>query len=309
MRSLDDLTTEQLNPHTADLDILPLEAALLRLNDEDARVPAAVRKLIPQVARAVELAERALRSGGRLVYVGAGTSGRLGCLDASEIPPTYGLEPGRVLAVIAGGDRALRHSIEGAEDIPADGAAAMAAVEIGPRDVVCGIAASGRTPYVLGALAEARRRGAATIGITTNRPSEMAGAVDVLIDPVVGPEPVSGSTRMKSGTAQKLVMNMLTTMTMVRIGKTLGNLMVDLRATNEKLRRRAVRLIRHVTGVEEAEAERLFAASEGDTKLAILMGMTGLDAPAARERLEEAGGVIRRAILTAGVPVVPGAAR
>jgi N-acetylmuramic acid 6-phosphate etherase len=294
--SLDQLATEQPNPRTADLDVLPLEEALQRLNDEDQEVPHAVRAEIPHIAAAVERIERALRAGGRLIYVGAGTSGRLGCLDASEIPPTFGLDAGRVVGIIAGGDGALQRSIEGAEDSPAGGAADMEALEVGPNDVVCGIAASGRTPYVLGALGEARRRGAATVGLTTNRPSEMEGRVDVLIAPVVGPEPVSGSTRMKSGTAQKLVLNMLTTMAMIRIGKTYGNLMVDLRATNEKLVRRAKRLIRQVVECDEEEAARLFEASGGETKLAIMIGLTGLDAAAARARLEAAGGVLRKAL-------------
>jgi N-acetylmuramic acid 6-phosphate etherase len=294
--SLDHLTTEQPNPHTADIDTLPLEEALLRLNDEDQRVPPAVRQVIPQIARAVELAEQAMRRGGRLIYVGAGTSGRLGCLDASEIPPTYGMDYDRVLGLIAGGEPALRRSVEGAEDDTADGAAVMGSVEVSPLDVVCGIAASGRTPWVLAALDEARRRGARTIGVTTNDGSEMAAHVDVLIAPVVGPEPVSGSTRMKSGTAQKLVLNMLTTMTMVRIGKTYGNLMVDLRPLNEKLVHRARRLIQELVGVEEEAAAALFEHSGGDPKLAILMGLTGLSADAARARLEAAGGVLRKAL-------------
>ena len=294
--SLDQLTTEQTNPNTANLDELPLEEALLRLNEEDAGVPEAVRAVIPAIARAVELVERAMRAGGRLIYVGAGTSGRLGCLDASEIPPTFGMAWDRVLGVIAGGDTALRRSIEGAEDNPAEGAAKMAELEVGPNDVVCGIAASGRTPYVVGALEEGRRRGAATVGVVTNNPCEMEAVVDVLIAPVVGPEPVSGSTRMKSGTAQKLVLNMLTTMAMVRIGKTYGNLMVDLRATNEKLIHRAIRLIRTVTEVGEPEARRLFEASSGDTKLAIMMGLSGLNAADARARLDAAGGVLRKAL-------------
>ena len=296
MLSLDQLTTEQLNPHTADIDMLPIQEALRLLNDEDQQVPLAVREEIPAIARAVELAEAAMRAGGRLIYVGAGTSGRLGCLDASEIPPTYGMEFGRVEAVIAGGEAALRRSIEGAEDHPEVGAGKMAEIGVDGRDVVCGIAASGRTPYVIGALQEARRRGAATVGITTNRPCEMGEYVDVLIAPVVGPEPVSGSTRMKSGTAQKLVLNMLTTMTMVRIGKTYGNLMVDLRATNEKLVHRARRLIQQVVGTDDATAGRLFEQSGGDTKLAILMGLTGLDAEGARRQLASAGGVLRKAM-------------
>lgn len=293
---LDQLTTEQLNPRTADIDLIPIEDALYLLNDEDLQVPLAVRAEIPHVARAVELAEAAMRAGGRLIYVGAGTSGRLGCLDASEIPPTYGMEFGRVEAVIAGGERALRRSVEGAEDHPEDGAAALAELRVSERDVVCGIAASGRTPYVIGALDEARRRGAATIGVTTNRPCEMEDHVDVLIAPIVGPEPVSGSTRMKSGTAQKLVLNMLTTMTMVRIGKTYGNLMVDLRATNEKLVHRARRLIQEVVGSGELEASELFERSGHDTKLAILMGLTGLGPEEARARLRSAGGVLRKAM-------------
>jgi len=294
--SLEHLTTEQPNPHTADIDTLPLEQALLRINDEDQHVPRAVRRVVPEIARAVELAERAMRAGGRLIYVGAGTSGRLGCLDASEIPPTYGLEYERVVGLIAGGDTALRRSIEGAEDDPAEGARTIAALDVDGRDVVCGIAASGRTPWVLGALDEARRRGAATIGVTTNEGSEMEGHADVLIAPVVGPEPVSGSTRMKSGTAQKLVLNMLSTMAMVRIGKTYGNLMVDLRPLNEKLVHRAHRLIQEVVGTDEATAGRLFEDSGRDTKLAILMGLTGARADEARARLEAAGGVLRKAL-------------
>lgn len=294
--SLDLLTTEQANPRTANLDVLSLEEALFLLNDEDQDVARAVREEVPRVARAVEMVEHALRSGGRLIYVGAGTSGRLGCLDASEIPPTFGMEHDRVVAVIAGGDEALRRSIEGAEDDPASGAAAMDALRVEKRDVVCGIAASGRTPFVLGALGEGRIRGAGTIGITTNSPSEMERLVDVLIAPVVGPEPVGGSTRMKSGTAQKLVLNMLTTMAMVRLGKTYGNLMVDLRATNEKLVRRAKRLIMVVTGQNEVGAEQLFEQSGRDTKLAIMMGLTGLDVVSARARLEAAGGVLRKAL-------------
>ncbi|MCC2669247.1 MAG: N-acetylmuramic acid 6-phosphate etherase [Armatimonadetes bacterium] len=296
MLSLDQLTTEQANPNTADLDELPLEEALRRLNDEDAGVPDAVRAVIPEIAQAVVLIERAMRAGGRLIYVGAGTSGRLGCLDASEIPPTYGLPANRVVGVIAGGEPALRSSIEGAEDNPAEGARAMAALNVGHDDVICGIAASGRTPYVVGALEEGRRRAAATVGVVTNNPCEMEAVVDVLIAPVVGPEPVSGSTRMKSGTAQKLVLNMLTTMAMVRIGKTYGNLMVDLRATNEKLVRRAVRLIRQVTELDEPQARSLFEASGGDTKLAIMMGLSNLDADSARERLAASGGVLRKAL-------------
>jgi N-acetylmuramic acid 6-phosphate etherase len=296
MRPLHLLTTEQLNPRTMEMDLLPIEAALERINDEDALVAPAVRAQIPAIARGVELVERALRRGGRLLYVGAGTSGRLGCLDAAEIPPTFGLPPDRIVGIIAGGDQALRHSVEGAEDSPDAGVAAMRDAGVGPADVVCGIAASGRTPYVLGALREARSRGAATIAVTTNSPSELDTLADVLVAPVVGPEPVSGSTRMKSGTAQKLVLNMLTTMAMVRLGKTYGNLMVDVRPTNEKLVERARRLIREVTGVGPEEAAGMLDAAGGETKTAILMALTGEDAAVCRRRLEAAGGVLRRAL-------------
>jgi N-acetylmuramic acid 6-phosphate etherase len=295
MHELDRLTTEQVNPETADLDLLSLTDALELLNAQDRQVPEAVRAEIPRIAQAVERIEAALRAGGRLIYVGAGTSGRLGVLDASEVPPTFGLPLGRVIGVIAGGSRALRESVEGAEDNAETGAAIIVALDAGPRDVVCGIAASGRTPYVLGALREARRLGTGTIGLTTNRPCEMEQVVDILIAPLVGPEPLSGSTRMKSGTAQKLVLNMLTTMTMVRLGKTYGNLMVDLRPTNEKLIHRAKGLIARIAGVSPEESARLFEASGGDTRVAILMGLSGLDACSAAARLTAAGGILRRA--------------
>lgn len=294
MENLDRLATEQSNPRTVEIDILPTVDALMLLNDEDRDVPEAVRRVIPAIGRAVDRVVEAMREGGRLVYVGAGTSGRLGCLDASEIPPTYGMDPGRVVGLIAGGDGALRRSIEGAEDSRDLGAEDLRALNLTPADVVCGVAASGRTPYVLGALEYARSIGAATLGLTTNSPSEMDDAVDILMAPVVGPEPISGSTRMKSGTAQKLVLNMLSSMVMVRLGKTYGNLMVDVRPTNAKLVHRAHRLIGAVTGVDAAEAERLLIASGNEVKLAILMGLTGLDRDTSLARLSRAEGVLRR---------------
>lgn len=294
MENLDRLATEQSNPRTVEIDILPTVDALMLLNDEDRDVPEAVRRVIPAIGRAVDRVVEAMREGGRLVYVGAGTSGRLGCLDASEIPPTYGMDPGRVVGLIAGGDGALRRSIEGAEDSRDLGAEDLRALNLTPADVVCGVAASGRTPYVLGALEYARSIGAATLGLTTNSPSEMDDAVDILMAPVVGPEPISGSTRMKSGTAQKLVLNMLSSMVMVRLGKTYGNLMVDVRPTNAKLVHRAHRLIGAVTGVDAAEAERLLIASGKEVKLAILMGLTGLDRDTSLARLSRAEGVLRR---------------
>ncbi len=294
MESLDRLATEQSNPRTVEIDVLPTVDALMLLNDEDRDVPEAVRRVIPAIGRAVDRVVEAMKAGGRLIYVGAGTSGRLGCLDASEIPPTYGMDPGRVVGLIAGGDGALRRSIEGAEDSRELGAQDLRSLNLTPVDVVCGIAASGRTPYVLGALDYARSLGAGTLGLTTNSPSEMDDAVDILMAPVVGPEPISGSTRMKSGTAQKLVLNMLSSMVMVRLGKTYGNLMVDVRPTNAKLVHRAHRLISAVTGVDAVDAERLLIASGHEVKLAILMGLTGLDRDAAMTRLSQAGGVLRR---------------
>jgi N-acetylmuramic acid 6-phosphate etherase len=296
---LDDLLTEQHNPRTAGLDALPLEEALRRINDEDALTAAAVREAIPAIARAVPIIETALRAGGRLIYVGAGTSGRLGCLDAAEIPPTFGADPGLVLGLIAGGEPALRQSVEGAEDDPAAGAAALQAIRLRPADVVCGIAASGRTPFVIGALEYARSQGCATLGVANTRPAAMGPHCDVVIAPLVGPEVIAGSTRLKAGTAQKLVLNMLTTMTMVRLGKTFGNLMVDLRPTNEKLRRRALRLVRQVAEVNEATAAGLLAEAGGETKTAIMMALADCGPEEARRRLEVAGGVLRRALETA----------
>lgn len=296
MPSLDELTTEGINATSAGIDVLDVEAALRLMNDEDARVPAAVRAEIPRIAQVVEMAVGSLRVEGRLIYVGAGTSGRLGRLDAVEIPPTFGEPPGRVVAVIAGGEAALGGAVEGAEDDAAAGAAAMADLGVGERDTVLGISASGRTPYVLGALAEARRRRARTAGLVNNRPCELEAACEVLIAPVVGPELISGSTRLKAGTAQKLVLNMISTMAMVRLGKTYGNLMVDLQPTNEKLRRRARRLVAIVVGCSQEEAARLLAAAGGLTKVAIVAGLLGSDCEAAARLLEEAGGSVRAAL-------------
>lgn len=294
--SLDTLATEGVNPRTSELDALDVESALRLMNDEDALVPAAVRAEIPAIARAVELAEASLRAGGRLIYVGAGTSGRLGCLDAAEIPPTFGMEPGFVIGLIAGGDTALRSSVEGAEDAPEAGIAAVAALAVSERDTVIGIAASGRTPFVVGALAEARRRGAHTVGLANHRPSELEAHAEVMIVPRVGPEVISGSTRLKSGTSQKLVLNMISTLTMARLGKTYGNLMVDLRPTNEKLRHRARRLVAQVVGCSRDEADTLLAAAGGRAKTALLMGMAGLDAAGAEAQLDAAGGRLRAAL-------------
>lgn len=295
-RSLDDLTTEGVNIASAGIDALPVAKALALLNDEDARVPAAVRAEIPRIARVVEMAVAALSAGGRLIYAGAGTSGRLGCLDAAEIPPTFSLPPDRVIGLIAGGEAALRRAVEGAEDRPEWGAADVAALGVDGRDLLLGISASGRAPYVLGALAEAARRGARTAGLANNRPCEMEGACEVLIAPVVGPEVISGSTRLKAGTAQKLVLNMISTLAMVRLGKTYGNLMVDLQPTNEKLRLRARRLVAGIVGCSCEEAACLLADAGGRTKVAIVAGLLGAAPAEAAALLDAAGGSVRAAL-------------
>jgi N-acetylmuramic acid 6-phosphate etherase len=296
MLSLDDLTTEGVNTASAAIDGLPLEEALAVMNAEDAGVAAAVREEIPNIARVVEMAVASLGSGGRLIYAGAGTSGRLGCLDAAEIPPTFSMPPDRVVGLIAGGEPALRRAVEGAEDRPELGAADIAALGVDARDTLIGISASGRAPYVLGALAEGARRGARTAGLANNRPCEMEGACEVLIAPVVGPELISGSTRLKAGTAQKLVLNMISTLAMVHLGKTYGNLMVDLQPTNEKLRRRAERLVAGIVGCRRDQAADLLREASGRTKVAIVAGLLGVGPEAAAELLEAAAGSVRSAL-------------
>ncbi len=289
-------TTEQRNPATLDIDTRSTREILELMNQEDARVPAAVRQALPQIEQAVEAIVARWRQGGRLFYFGAGTSGRLGVLDASECPPTFSSPPELVQAFIAGGDAALRRSIEAAEDRPEQGAADVARAGVGAKDVVVGIAASGTTPYVLGALQEARRRGAYTVSLACNHGSPVAAIADVPIEVIVGPELITGSTRLKAGTAQKLVLNMLTTASMIRSGKVYGNLMVDLTASNAKLRQRARRIVVTVAGVDEATATRLLEATGYRTKPAILMALTGCSAEDAERQLEAAVGMLRRAL-------------
>ena len=290
------LATEQRNPRTMDLDRLSTVDVLTRLNDEDRTVADVVRGEIPHVAAAVELAHAALVAGGRILYVGAGTSGRLGVLDASECPPTFGVPPEWVQGIIAGGYGALLQAVEGAEDRADDGAEQMVRARVEPRDFVVGIAASRRTPFVVAALAEARRRGARTALVTCTPRAEVTIPVDVAICPVVGPEAIMGSTRLKSGTAQKLVLNMLTTATMVRLGKIYENMMVDLLATSQKLVERGRRTLMTVTGLDyEAACARLDAAG-GSVKVAIVMTLADVDADAARARLVAAGGFVRAAL-------------
>ncbi len=292
---LEKLPSERPNPASERIDVLEIEPLLAVIHAEDQKVPEAVGREIPRIARALAAIEERWRRGGRLLYVGAGTSGRLGALDAAEIPPTFGEEPNRVVAVLAGGPAAFARAVEGAEDSADAGAAAMAGLEISEVDAVVGIAASGRTPFVIGALREARRVGAATIALTTNPEAEMLVEADYPIVPLVGPEVVTGSTRMKSGTAQKLVLNMLSTGLMVRTGHTLGNRMVNVRPTNEKLRERARRLVEEIGGCTEEQA-RLAMAAAGDVRAAVVMVRLGLELEQARARLAASGGVLRAAL-------------
>ena len=300
--------TERRNPRTVDIDLATTHTIVDLINSEDRLVADAVASQRDPIARTIDVVERAFRSGGRLLYAGAGTSGRLGVLDASECPPTFGTPPQMVVGCIAGGDRALRTAVEGAEDDPAGGARDMASNQVGPNDVVIGIAASGTTPYVLGALVEAKSRGASTALVACSQPPQaMREAADILILPIVGPEVLTGSTRMKAGTAQKLVLNTITTGAMIRIGKSYGNLMVDLRATNVKLTDRAERMMMEVAGVSRELARDYLARAGGVVKRAIVMHALGVDAEFAQERLDRAGGVVRRAVDAPPPPVTDGA--
>ena len=290
------LLTEQRNPASTDLDSLPIEAMLRLINAQDKLVPVAVEREIPYITEAVGLIVHALQNGGRLVYVGAGTSGRLGVLDAAECPPTFGTDPGQVRGVIAGGNPAMFRSQEGVEDDAFQGRDDIEALSISPRDVVCGIAASRRTPYVVSAITRARELGAKTIYVCTNPRSEFNLEVDVAICPEVGAEVVMGSTRMKSGTAQKLVLNMLTTASMVRLGKVYQNMMVDLQQTSKKLEERSKRIVALASGVTYEQAEKMLLAAGGHVKAAIVMAVAGISLEEARERLERNGGFVRSAI-------------
>jgi N-acetylmuramic acid 6-phosphate etherase len=273
----------------------PIQIAML-MNREDLKVVAAVERVLPDIARAIEMVTERVQAGGRLIYIGAGTSGRLGVLDASECPPTFNTPPALVVGLIAGGYRALTNAIEGAEDNRQAGEEDLRGVEVDAKDVVCGIATSGRTPYVLGGLAYAQSLGAATLGVTCNEVSELSKVSDVLIAPVVGPEILSGSTRLKAGTATKMVLNMISTGTMIRIGKTYGNWMVDLRATNVKLKDRSIRIVSGITGLDRERAESLLARCDGEVKTAIVSQALGVEKIEAQRRLKVAGGRLRTAI-------------
>jgi N-acetylmuramic acid 6-phosphate etherase len=304
-QALDPRITERRNPRTANIDLASAEEIVDLMNAEDRSVADAVASQREQIAKLVSLTEDAFRRNGRLFYAGAGTSGRLGVLDASECPPTFGSDPEMVQGLIAGGFPAILRAQEGAEDSPAGGAAVMDEHDVGARDVVIGIAASGTTPYVHGAIERARARGARTGFIAcTPVPERVLEHVDVAVIAIVGPEVVTGSTRLKAGTATKMILNMITTGAMIRIGKTYGNLMVDLKATNEKLRDRSERIVSEVCEVSREKARELLAAADKRVKTAIVMHKLGVDRDGALRALADAGGVIRRVVADAPPPVV-----
>ena len=293
---LEKLLTEQLNPASAAIDALPVEQMLRIINNEDRKCAESVEHVIPAIARAVEAIVAAMERGGRLFYIGAGTSGRLGVLDASECPPTFSVTPDVVQGIIAGGEPALSKATETTEDDPAIGARDLLARGFAARDVLVGIAASGRTPYVLGAIAEARKLGATTIGISCTPQSELSAAVAIAIEPLPGPEIVAGSTRMKAGTATKLVLNMLTTGTFIRRGYVYGNLMVNVQPKNSKLRDRARRIVAKAAEVSDARAKELLAAAGDSVRVAIVMSRAGVDRAAAERLLNDVGGRVAAAL-------------
>ena len=293
---LSHMTTERRNSATMALDTMtPLEIATV-MNREDRNVPLAIEKALPQIAQAIEAVEAAFKEGGRLFYTGAGTSGRLGVLDASECPPTFGVPGEMVVGLIAGGDHALRFPIEGAEDDKAQGKKDLEAHGLNEKDVLVGIAASGRTPYVIGGLEYANSLGCKTVSIACNRESAVGKVAQIAIEVEVGPEVLTGSTRLKSGTAQKLILNMISTGAMVRIGKVYQNLMVDVVQSNEKLQVRAENIVMEATGVDRPKARETIDAAGGKVKLAIVMLLTGQSAPQAEALLEQSGGHVRDAV-------------
>lgn len=299
LKKTDDLSalaTESVNQATLDLDKLSTIELVRVINTEDGHVAGAVEKTLPEIASAIDAITARMTQGGRLIYIGAGTSGRLGVLDASECPPTFGVSRSLVLGLIAGGDSALRQSIEAEEDRPEQGRTALLEINLRLEDSVVGLTASGRTPYVLGGLDYARSIGALAIGIACNRPAVISQYADISILPEVGPEILSGSTRLKSGTAQKMVLNMLSTGVMVRLGKTFGNLMVDLRPTNVKLRERALRLFYQASGSDEKGAKALLENCNWEVKTAIVAYHYGCTPEEARRKLELAGGFVRNVL-------------
>lgn len=296
LQTLSTLITEQRNPNSMHVDSLSALEIVQLMNKEDKQVPLAIEKCLPQIAQAVECIVAAFQQGGRLVYIGAGTSGRLGVLDASECPPTFGVSPEMVKGIIAGGERALRHPIEGAEDSKTHAVVDLQTIQFSSKDVLVGIAASSRTPYVIGALEYAKSLGSVTVSIASNPNSAMANIVDIAIDTVVGPEVLTGSSRLKSGTAQKLVLNMLTTASMILMGKCYQNLMVDVQASNEKLKARAIRIVMQATDCDKTLAEETLKLADQNAKLAIMMILSGLDRAQAEALLEKHHGKLQLAL-------------
>ncbi|GHE59090.1 N-acetylmuramic acid 6-phosphate etherase [Streptomyces vinaceus] len=299
---LDTLTTEAFRPELAEIDRLSTLDIARTMNAEDARVPAAVAAQLPRIAAAIDAIAPRMARGGRLVYAGAGTAGRMGVLDASECPPTFNTDPAQVVGLIAGGPGAMVRSVEGAEDSKELAAEDLTALDVGADDTVIGVSASGRTPYAIGAVEHARTRGALTVGLSCNAGSALAAAAEHGIEVVTGPELLTGSTRLKAGTAQKLVLNLISTITMIRLGKTYGNLMVDLRASNEKLRARSRRIVALATGAPDEEIEAALDATGGEVKQAVLVLLGGVDGPAAAELLTAAHGHLREALASARTP-------
>ncbi|GAA3901626.1 N-acetylmuramic acid 6-phosphate etherase [Streptomyces gulbargensis] len=294
------LTTEAFRPELAEIDRLSTLEIARTMNGEDQSVPAAVARQLPAIAAAIDATAARMANGGRLVYMGAGTAGRLGVLDASECPPTFNTDPSQVVGLVAGGPTALVRSVEGAEDSRDLAVADLTALGLTDRDTVVGVSASGRTPYALGGVEHARRLGALTIGLSCNTDSALAAAAEHGIEVVPGPELLTGSTRLKAGTAQKLVLNMISTITMIRLGKTYGNLMVDVRASNEKLHARSRRIVALATGAPDEQIEAALAAADGEVKNAILMILADIDAPTAARRLTASAGHLRAALHPGG---------
>lgn len=296
MIDLAKLTTERRNPASAHIDACSTLEMVTIMQREDSKIALAIEKILPEIAKAIDEISLRLQNGGHLFYMGAGTSGRLGILDASECPPTYGTDPELVQGLIAGGIPAIFRAQEGAEDNPALGESDLKEHAFSKKDVLVGIAASGRTPYVIGGLTYAKRLGALTIALSCSEHSKIAAIADIALTPVTGPEIVTGSTRMKAGTAQKLVLNMLSTGTMIKLGKVYGNLMVDVKASNKKLQERALRIVMEGSGCTRGEAEQALQAADGRAKLAILMVVTGLSAAEGRRALKKAHGHLAAAI-------------
>ncbi|MBQ0847424.1 N-acetylmuramic acid 6-phosphate etherase [Streptomyces sp. BH-SS-21] len=299
---LEGLTTEAFRPEHSDIDRLPTLDIAKIMNGEDATVPTAVSAQLPNIAAAIDAIAERMGRGGRLVYAGAGTAGRLGVLDASECPPTFNTDPAEVVGLIAGGPAAMTTSAEGAEDSAELAVEDLSALGLTADDTVVGVSASGRTPYAIGAVEHARALGVLTVGLSCNADSALAAAADHGIEVVVGPELLTGSTRLKAGTAQKLVLNMLSTITMIRLGKTYGNLMVDVRASNEKLRARSRRIVALATGASDEEIEAALAATDGEVKNAILTILGTVDAPTAADLLKATNGHLREALATTHRP-------